>query len=199
MADRIKPWDARLAAICVRPFRDSPIRPNHLTTLRLVVGIGSAYLFADGANANLAAIIMAASNFLDHCDGELARLSDKATRFGHYYDLACDAAVTVMLFVSMGLGLATTHDNSTAWLGLIAGIAVAGIFQLRNLIENDYGKAATAQPRFAGFEAEDILYLLPLVTWMNGLGVFLLTAAIGAPLALLVVTGHYFALRRSTV
>ena len=116
MADRIKPWDARLAAICVRPFRDSPIRPNHLTTLRLVVGIGSAYLFADGANANLAAIIMAASNFLDHCDGELARLSDKATRFGHYYDLACDAAVTVMLFVSMGLGLATTHDNSTAWL-----------------------------------------------------------------------------------
>ena len=66
-------------------------------------------------------------------------------------------------------------------------------------MENEYGKAATKQPQFSGFDAEDILYLLPLVTWANGLESFLLAAAIGAPIALSVVAGQYFALRRSTV
>jgi hypothetical protein len=34
----------------------------------------------------------------------------------------------------------------------------------------------------AGFETEDVLYLLPVVTLLNGMTPFLLAAAIGAPL-----------------
>lgn len=199
MSRWVKPWDARLAAWLVEPLRDSWIGPNHLTTLRLLVGATSATLFAAGEHQNLAAAIMVLSNFLDHCDGELARISGKATRLGHYYDLASDAAVTVALFVCMGVGLVASFDLSAEWMGLVAGVAVAGIFQLRNVMENEYGKAATKQPQFSGFDAEDILYLLPLVTWANGLESFLLAAAIGAPIALSVVAGQYFALRRSTV
>lgn len=195
----VKPWDARLAARLVEPLRDSWIGPNHLTTVRLLVGATSAYLFAEGAHQNLAAALMVLSNFLDHCDGELARISGKATRIGHYYDLVSDATVTVALFVCMGVGLVTSFDLSAEWMGLVAGVAVAGIFQLRNVMENEYGKAATTQPQFSGFDAEDILYLLPLVTWVNGLDSFLLAAAVGAPIALSVVAGQYFALRRSTV
>jgi len=182
-----KPWDARLAARLVRPLCHGPVTPNHLTTVRLLVGIIGALLFAQGESVNLAATVIVLSNFLDHTDGELARMSGKNSRFGHHYDLASDAVVTVGLFFCIGWGLKTDLGDAAIWMGLASGLAVAGIFQLRNVIENRYGKAATAQPRFGGFEAEDILYLLPLVTLCGGLKLFLQAAAVGAPLAFVLV------------
>lgn len=95
MPARLKPWDALLAAKLMTPLRESRITPNHITTLRLVVGIAGAYLFAGGDSPNLAALLVVLSNFIDHCDGELARIAQQSSRFGHYYDLVCDAAVTV--------------------------------------------------------------------------------------------------------
>lgn len=191
-----KPWDARLAAALVRPLRDTPISPNVLTTVRLLVGICGAWLFATGDAPNLAACVIVLSNFLDHTDGELARMSGKSSRFGHNYDLASDAGVTIGLFACIGWGLRAPHGDAAVTMGVIAGLAVAGIFHLRNLIESAHGKVATAQPRFAGFEAEDILYLLPLVTWFDALPLFLQAASIGAPLAFCIVLAQYVVLRR---
>lgn len=196
MAANPKPWDARLAAALVRPLCHTAISPNDLTTLRLIVGCYGAYLFATGTAPNLAASVIVVSNFLDHTDGELARMSGKTSRFGHRYDLLSDAGVTIGLFVGIGWGLQASLGPLAIGLGLAAGLAVAGIFQLRNLLENAYGKVATVQPRIGGFEAEDILYLLPLVTLSNGLALFLKAAAIGAPLAFCAVFAQYLSLRR---
>jgi TRAP-type uncharacterized transport system fused permease subunit len=80
-------------------------------------------------------------------------------------------------------------------LGLIAGFGVAAIFHLRNKIEQRLGKAAVRQPRLLGFELEDVLYLLPLVTLLNGLLPFLITAAIGAPLGAVLVTRQFLRMR----
>jgi hypothetical protein len=41
--------------------------------------------------------------------GELARIGGKSSRIGHLYDLTCDALVTVMLFVGMGIGAGATQ------------------------------------------------------------------------------------------
>ena len=194
-----KPWDARLAAVLVRPLRDTPVSPNVLTTIRLAVGSYGAYLFAVGATPNFAALIVVLSNFLDHTDGELARMSGKTSLFGHRYDLLSDACVTIGLFVCIGWGLQHSLGPAAVGMGLAAGLAVAGIFHLRNLLENAHGKMATVQPRFGGFEVEDILYLLPLVTLSGGLSWFLKAAALGAPLAFLIVFGHFVALRRRPV
>lgn len=193
-----KPWDARLAAALVAPFVASTrIHPNHFTALRLAVGLAGAACFASGSWPNLAAWLIVASNFLDHTDGELARASGKLSRFGHYFDLASDAVVTVGLFAGIGIGLAHGPLGATAaWMGALAGLAVALIFQLRNLIENQHGKTATRQPQLAGFEAEDVLYLLPLVTSSGTLEWFLYAAAIGAPLAALVVLAVYVRVMR---
>jgi phosphatidylglycerophosphate synthase len=136
------------------------------------------------------------SNFLDHTDGELARLSGKSSRLGHFYDLACDAIVHILLFVSIGIGLHALGRGVWAVpLGLIAGFGVAAIFYLRNKIEQRLGKAAVRQPRLLGFELEDVLYLLPLVTLLNGLLPFLITAAIGAPIAAVLVTRQFLRMR----
>lgn len=191
-----KPYDARLAAWLVRPLVDTRITPNQLTLVRFLVGAAGALMFALGDRPNVAALLVVLSNFLDHTDGELARMSGKSSRFGHYFDLASDALVTVGMFIGMGIGLVGQLGNSAAWMGCSAGLAVAGIFHLRNIIESRHGKTATKQPRFGGFEAEDVLYLIPLVTLAGALDGFLRAAAIGAPLALLVVAFQYVVIER---
>ena len=194
MAAPHKPWDARLAALIVVPLCSTAITPNHLTTVRLMVGLFGAWLFARGDMENAAALTIVISNFLDHTDGELARVTGKSTRFGHNYDLAADAVVTVGLFFCIGIGLIPSLGSIALWMGAIAGFAVAAIFQLRNNIERQFGKAATAQPSLGGFEAEDVLYGLPLVTLFGGLEWFLTAATIGAPIALAISAAQYMTL-----
>jgi len=80
---------------------------------------------------------------------------------------------------------------SPVGLGAIAGVAVALIFFLRMRIEEMVGKAGNAQSFLAGFETEDVLYLLPLVTLFEGSMPFLVAAAIGAPLFALWVAIDY--------
>ncbi len=150
-----RPWDARLARRLVTPLKDSWVTPNNLTTVRLCVGLVAAAAFLPGTYgwSNVAALLLILSNFLDHTDGELARISGKSSRIGHLYDLASDAAVTVLLFVAMGAGLAVRRGLifglPPVTLGAAAGIAIALIFGLRMQIEALAGKTATQQLRWA--------------------------------------------------
>src|SRR5450631_3172146 len=152
-----RPWDVRLARRVVAPFIDSWITPNHLTTLRLAVGLAAAATFIPGSYgwSNLAALLLVLSNFLDHTDGELARMSGKTSRFGHLYDLASDALVTILLFIAIGVGVAAKPGVDIglppALLGLVAGCAIALIFYLRMRIEAILGKTATKQASLGGF------------------------------------------------
>src|SRR5580698_9523180 len=111
-ADRAvrRPWDARLARRLVTPLKDTRVTPNYLTTLRLLIGLAAALAFLPGTYgwSNLAALLLVLSNFADHTDGELARLSGKTSRIGHMYDLASDALVTVLLFCCIGIGVAAS-------------------------------------------------------------------------------------------
>jgi archaetidylinositol phosphate synthase len=198
-----RPWDARLARRLVTPLKDTKATPNHLTTVRLASGLAAAAAFVPGTYGwtNLGALLLILSNFLDHTDGELARISGKTSRIGHLYDLASDALVTILLFLAIGIGVSSRVESvlqlPPAALGLLAGVAVALIFFLRMRIEALGGKVASKQASLGGFETEDVLYLLPLVTVFNGLAPFLIAASIGAPLfAVWVVMDYRRVLRR---
>jgi phosphatidylglycerophosphate synthase len=192
-----RPWDARLARKLITPLKDSWVTPNYLTTVRLGVGLAAAAAFLPGTYgwSNLAALLLILSNFLDHTDGELARMSGKSSRIGHVYDLASDAVVTILLFFAMGVGVGAKRGLllgvPPAVLGMAAGVAIALIFWLRMRIEDVGGKAATRQASMGGFETEDVLYLLPLVTLCNGVASFVVAASIGAPLFALWVVFDY--------
>src|SRR6202034_345710 len=131
-----RPWDARLARRLVTPLKHSWVTPNHLTTVRLAVGLGAAWAFTYGTYvwSTLAALLLILSNFLDHTDGELARISGKSSRVGHLYDLSSDALVTILLFCCIGIGVAATAARTMpfgaapALMGTVAGAAVALIF-----------------------------------------------------------------------
>ena len=199
-----RPWDARLARKLVTPLRHTRVTPNHLTTVRLAVGLAGAAAFLPGTYlwSNVGALLMILSNFLDHTDGELARISGKTSRIGHVYDLASDAAVTILLFVAIGVGAAASARTALQFppvtLGVVAGCAVALIFFLRMRIEEMAGKAGTKQATVGGFETEDVLYLLPIVTLTSVVMPFVVVASIGAPLfAVWVVVDYWRVARRA--
>ncbi|RMF82238.1 MAG: CDP-alcohol phosphatidyltransferase family protein [Nitrospirae bacterium] len=185
MADAPPPFDARLARWLVRPLAATRVTPNHLTTLRLLLGLAAAAGVAAGTpRAALAgAWLFALSNLADHTDGELARLTGQSTPWGHRYDLACDVGVHALFFAALGWGLRAGPLGAWApLLGLAAGGSVATIFALRMGIEGRLGKAGARLPALAGFEIEDCLYLVPLVAHAGGLPLLLGGAAAGAPL-----------------
>jgi phosphatidylglycerophosphate synthase len=192
-----RPWDARLARHVIAPLKNSWVTPNHLTTVRLIVGLAAALAFCPGSYgwSNIAALLLVISNFLDHTDGELARLSGKSSRIGHIYDLVSDAVVTILLFVAVGVGVAARPNIDLEvppmLLGAVAGTAVTMIFFLRMRIEEALGKSAIKQASLGGFETEDVLYLFPLATLCNALTPLLLTAAVIAPLYMAWVVVEY--------
>jgi archaetidylinositol phosphate synthase len=190
-----KPWDAQLAYFLVLPLKDSWVTPNHLTTIRLLTGLIAVASIALATNylwQNIGAAIFVLSAFIDHTDGELARLSGKTSKWGHQYDLAADVIVLLGLFLA--IGYACLESSLGIWalpMSFFASIAVATIFYLMNEMELRLGKEGAGQPSFAGFEAEDILYLFPLVTLFQGLVPFLIAATIGAPLFAIYVIQEY--------
>ena len=190
------PWDARLARRLVIPLSDSWVTPNHLTTVRLLVGLAAAAAFLPGTYiwSNAAALLLVLSNFLDHCDGQLARISGKSSRGGHLYDLASDALVTILVFLALGIGVGMhlTLPLPPAALGCIAGCAIALIFYLRMQIEQRLGKAGTLQASLGGFETEDVLYLLPIATLCDRAASLLIAAAAVAPLYAIWVVYEYW-------
>ncbi len=187
----IKPkiaYDQRLARWVARHLARTTITPNMVTLAGMIMGLGAAWLFArgDATAANWGGVLFMAAAWTDHLDGELARASGKTSRFGHYFDHVAMVTTYVTLFVGMGLGLASRGmGGSAVVLGIAAGIAVGAIFGTRLWVENRLGSEAIVMTPVAGFEIEDILYIVGPVTWFGLLDYFLIAAGIGAPLFLI--------------
>jgi archaetidylinositol phosphate synthase len=183
------PWDQRLAHALMRPLAATRVTPNQITTLSLVVGWVAAWLYASGGAAvHMGGLCFMVAFWLDHADGELARMTRRTSSIGHYYDLAAGAVVLIALFIGIGIGL---RDGALgAWsigLGVAAGVATAVIFALRMQLERRAGKAASRQPSLLGFELEDVMYLVGPITWLGLLQPFLIVAGIGTPVFGLIV------------
>ena len=193
-----RPWDAQIAYQLIYPLRNTFITPNHLTSLRLLFGVFAGIFFALGEYkySNIGAFCFVISNFLDHADGELARLKNEISPNGHVYDLISDALVNIFLFIGIGIGLMQTNLGVYAcMMGIIAGLSVAGIFYMRNYIEMNIGKKNARQPHKIGFEAEDILYLLPVISCFRLEYYFMFAAALGAPIFSFYVIKDYIKLK----
>ncbi len=188
-----KPWDAKLAYRLVLPLKDTWVTPNQLTTVRLLTGLAAVALVAWDKSyfwQNIGAALFVFSAFIDHTDGELARLSGKNSKWGHQYDLTADIVVLLGLFLAIGYACSDSILGIRSFpMSIVASISISGIFYLTN--EMELRKEATKMPSLGGFEAEDILYLFPLVTIFQGLVPFLIAATIGAPLFGIYVLWEY--------
>ena len=180
------PYDQRIARTLVRPLAGTPITANHITAISLLLALAAAALFAlgDPAAANWGAGLFVLARFLDHFDGELARLTGKTSRLGYYFDYVAGGASYVALFAGIGIGLSGGALGGWALLIGTAGAASALIGLFLNLgLDRQLQLAdgeAVGYPGFAGFELEDGIYLIAPVTWLGWLEPFFVAAGIGA-------------------
>lgn len=190
----MKPWDAQLAYWLIYPLRNTAVTPNHLTTLRLITGMVACWEILQNTpfHINIGGFLFALSAFIDHTDGELARLTGKTSQFGHLYDLISDFGILIGLYLSIGYIL--RESSLGLWsivMSIIASLAVSTIFYVMDFMLVKIVEKSELQPDFAGFQAEDILYLFPLVTLFHGLSPFLIASAIGAPIFAVYMIVHY--------
>ena len=180
------PYDQRLARLIVRPLARTPVTPNQITVTTLIMALVAAWLFATGEPAEMAwgAGLFVLARFMDHFDGELARLTGRSSRLGYYLDYLAGGASYSALFLGLGFGLAEGPLNFWALLLGGLGAASAVIAMLLNL-DLDRQQAlqdgdAVGYPGFAGFELEDGIYFLAPVTWLGLLEPFFIAAGLGA-------------------
>jgi archaetidylinositol phosphate synthase len=100
-------WTHLLARPVVRPLIGTAVRPNHLTTLRLLTGLAACVGLALGTRAGMwwGGGLWLVSAFLDRADGELARIGNMMSPGGHRYDYLADVSVNTAFFVAIGFGL----------------------------------------------------------------------------------------------
>jgi phosphatidylglycerophosphate synthase len=184
------PWDQRLARLAVVPLARTGVTPNQITTFALAVGLTGAALLAtgDGTHADWGAGLFILSRFLDHFDGELARLKETPSRFGYYYDYAAGGISYAALFLCMGVGLRGGPLGGWAMALGLAGTAAALISLFVNIAIDSKNAAGAAPedeepvgyPAIWGFELEDGIYLLGPITWFGLLQPFFVAAGVGA-------------------
>ncbi len=190
------PYDQRIAQFLVRPLARLGVTPNQVTTVSLVLALGAGALFAVGGAPAIhwAAGLFVLARFLDHFDGELARLTGRTSRFGYYFDYAAGGLGFAALFAGIGWGLAAGPLGDWALALGGAGCATALLTMGLNLdLDRQLGLGegeAVGYPGWAGFELEDGIYLLAPVTWLGWLEPFFVAAGIGATVYLLWTLGR---------
>jgi archaetidylinositol phosphate synthase len=191
--------DQRIAKFAVCGLAKAPVTPNMVTGASILVGALAAVLFAQGGlMTHWGAGVFVLVVWMDHVDGELARETGTTSEFGHYFDHAAAMLNYVMMFFGAGFGLgAGILGISGILLSIGAGVSVAVIMSVRIYGEERIGRSFAKQTVRAGFEIEDVLYVVAPITWFGFLDYFILLAGVGAPLFLLyVIWGCYREIRQ---
>lgn len=177
-------WIHKAARVVARPLARTPVTPNQVTTLRLVIGLAAAAALAEGGTdwRHWGAGIFVLAMFLDRLDGELARISGKTSPWGHQYDLFSDTLTNALAFLGLGVGLRAGEFG--AWapaMGLVAGLAIAAILWLVVRMESRHGARAGELGSAAGFDPDDAMIVLPVLVWLGLSDRLLVAACLGAP------------------
>jgi len=179
--------DRTLSIFISRLLIRTPVTPNAITALSLLVGLGGAALLAgaDPRRALAGVALLWASCILDGCDGEVARLKLLMSRAGARFDIATDNVIHLATFVAIAVHLQRLHpDMSFATPALILLIGVLLSMASVSWLINRY-----PPERRLGFlrvyeriASRDYIYLVMALTAVERLEWFVWSAAIGAHL-----------------
>jgi phosphatidylglycerophosphate synthase len=139
------------------------VTPNQITAFHLVMGLAIVAAISWGTpQANLwAGVAWLVACLLDRLDGEVARIGNLSSPWGHKFDNLLGA----LFFVGLGIGLRDAPFGAWAvGCGLIAGV---NQFTLNHVAEA-FDSSAEGEKILAskwGFDADDALYLLGPLLW----------------------------------
>lgn len=197
-------WDERLAHKIAGFLIDSPLTPNMVTTISLVLVIISGLLFSTGITAcyHVAALLFMLVRFLAHLDGELARAQQKESVVGYFYDWFTDTFSYSVLFISLTIGFQKNLNDMVVFLVILAVSAclINTVLKLHGELHENQ-ELSKELPYFAGFSIDDGMYLIGPVCWLGYLFPFFITCVIGAIIYVVFVLGRFclLLLRQSVI
>jgi phosphatidylglycerophosphate synthase len=165
-------WSHRAARVMVRPLLGTGVTPNHLTTLRVLTGLGAfACLTVGTRSGNLwGGLLWILSAFLDRADGELARIGQMSSPNGHLFDFIADTACNVLFFVGAGIGLRSSWLGGYGpLLGVLAGAGIGICWVVGEIYQSRSAPGTRIWTLGWGFDADDGLYLLGPLAMLNWL------------------------------
>ena len=192
-------WTHAIARWMVRPLVGTGVKPNHITTLRLITGLVACGLLALGTRSGdiWGGVLWIVSAFLDRADGELARIGQMQSRGGHLYDYYSDVLINSLFF--LGIGFGQQHSWLGGWailLGVVTFVAMILCCWLAEVYEQISGPGVRTFNGGFGFHLDDALYLLGPFAWFGWLAPILALASIGTSAMALVILVRLIGLKR---
>ncbi|MEJ5328780.1 MAG: CDP-alcohol phosphatidyltransferase family protein [Desulfobaccales bacterium] len=161
------------------------VPPNAVTLAGVSIGLAGAFLLALAVYpAQVAgALLFWAAVVLDGVDGEVARLSLKESRFGHYLDIITDNLVHVGVFVGLAVGLYRQAPDARHLyaLGLLLigfGLCALAVYMVLGR-QDQAAEGTPAERLITALNSRDFAYLILLLAVANRLHWFLWGAAVG--------------------
>jgi phosphatidylglycerophosphate synthase len=173
-----RPLGRPLSKLLVR----TPISPNQVSVISILIGVASAWFFARGDFVT-GAIVFQLCAIIDCVDGDLARALFKQSRLGKWLDLGGDQIVHFSVFAAIGIGLARLDPTIPALaLGASAALGVLLCFAVivralrqpvaqRSPLLNRLLDATANRDFSVLLLALAILGRMDLFLWMAGIGI----------------------------
>lgn len=163
------------------------VPPNAVTLVSTLTGLLGAWLLAQtGYGLHLlGALLFLTAVVLDGVDGEVARLTLRESRFGHYLDIITDNLVHVAVFVGISLGLYRETHNPWHLYVLVAlllgfGFCALAVWQITEKGGRLPEERRSAADRLvSALNSRDFAYLVVLLALADHLSWFLWGAALG--------------------
>jgi phosphatidylglycerophosphate synthase len=126
-------FNRHISLFLTRPLLWLGITPNPLSVACLAIGVASCWFIAQGGyfHSFLGAFLFEFASIFDGCDGEVARLTYRTSKFGGFVDMVGDAVIFVLFFVCLPVGLYRSSRRPVwLFLGVLALLSM-GTFYLQ--------------------------------------------------------------------
>ncbi len=129
LSSLIEDWARGVARGFARLFAKSPITPNSLTVIGLLLNIPVVYVLANGWFL-LGGILIIFAAVFDMLDGALAKVQGKATKFGAFLDSSFDRYGEIIAFCGPLLYYLITTETDRVLGVLLVFAAATGSVQI---------------------------------------------------------------------
>ena len=190
-------FDRPISLAVSRRLAATSITPNQMTLISVAIGLIGApfFLSAQPLWQTIGALLFLAHSVLDGCDGELARLKFKESRWGGILDFWGDNVVHSAIFACIGIGW--SWSSGSGWPTVLGIAAVVGTIGSATVVywrtmrrKTGSGPLYTSvargpSKRFArlldALSRRDFIYGVVVLAIFGWVKYFLLLSAIGAP------------------